>query len=180
MLIRYVPCSSVSPPKRAMKHKRIALHRQCLTCVLVLGLCALLHLHRWLLLHHATKCQYHGGVHQSWDPARPLEESHGPFGPKIPEESPKEFPGPSGPGAKKCPNSLGRVSRDSKKTVLRLPETLPRLSGHFLDPREKARETLSETLRGFRGDYSKGRDQSRPTRLLRRQRILRGATRGTF
>ena len=82
----------------------------------------------------------------------PLEETPRPFGPGIPEESPKESPGACRPrGPKRVRNSLGRVSGVSKQSFLKTPETLPRLfSDIFLDPGAgRPRETLSETPRGF-------------------------------
>ena len=83
--------------------------------------------------------------------ARPLEESPRPFGPGIPEESPKESPGPSGPGVQKVSKQSRKSLRSLKKDCFETPETLPRLFRTLLGPRgRKARETLSETLRGFR------------------------------
>ena len=57
-----------------------------------------------------------------WDPARPFQESPGPFGPEIPEESPKESPGPSG-------------LRSLKTVYCASPETLSRLFQTLFGPR---------------------------------------------
>ena len=58
-----------------------------------------------------------------WDPARPLEESPGPFGPEIPEESPKESPPPR---SKKCPKQSRKSLRSLKTVFFETPDTLPR------------------------------------------------------
>ena len=63
-----------------------------------------------------------------WDPARPLEESPGPFGPGIPEKSPKESPGLPAPRSKKCPKQSRKSLRSLKTVFFETPETLPRLS----------------------------------------------------
>ena len=96
-------------------------------------------------------CVYKSGKLWIWDPARPFKESPGPFRPGIPEESPKESRGVFRPrGPENVRNSVGRVSGVSKN-VLRLQRLFRDCFGHFLDPGAgRPRETLWETLRGFR------------------------------
>ena len=50
---------------------------------------------------------------KNWDPARPLVESPGPFGPGIPKESPEESPGAFRPRAQKvkCPKQSRKSLR---------------------------------------------------------------------
>ena len=86
-----------------------------------------------------------------WDPARPLQESLGPFGPEMPEESPKESPkesyGAFRPwGPKSARDSLKRVSGVSKQSVLSLWRLFRDCFGHFLAPGPEALARLFRRL----------------------------------
>ena len=60
-----------------------------------------------------------------WEPARPLQRSLRPSGPKMPKKSRKCLPGPPAPG----PQKVSKKSRNTPKTLSRhFPETLRRLA----------------------------------------------------
>ena len=66
------------------------------------------------------------GKCKTWDPARP--DSPGPFGPQIPEESPRESPGPrvqkaSETVSEESPVSRNRLFLDSRDSFETIPDT---------------------------------------------------------
>ena len=52
-----------------------------------------------------------------WDPARPLQESPGPSGPKSPKSLRKSLPGPSGPGVQKVTKTVSKESPESQNSL---------------------------------------------------------------
>ena len=95
-----------------------------------------------------------------WDPARPLEESPGPFGPEISGESPKESPGAFRPRVQKVSETVSRESPESQNSLfLRLRRLFRDCFGHFLDP---GPEGLGRLFRRLFGDFW----PERPGRLL--------------
>ena len=58
------------------------------------------------------------GCGYSWDPGRPLEESPGPFGPRIPKESPKESPRAFRPRVEKVSETVSEESPESQQRLL--------------------------------------------------------------
>ena len=69
-----------------------------------------------------------------WDPARPFQESPGPFGGEIPKESPKESPGPPAQASKKCPKESQESLRSPKTSSIETLETLLRLIRTLFGP----------------------------------------------
>ena len=72
----------------------------------------------------------------SWEPARPLQRSFGPFGPEIihmPRESRKCLPGPPAPEPRKVSKKSREQSGKSRESLRKVPKVFSDCSRDFLE-----------------------------------------------